>query len=94
MVVGILTVGLYFSQSGSLKGKRRILQSIKMRIKNKFNVAVAEVGEDRDLWQKGTLGIVAVSEDQPFVNAVLDQVTNTILSFPEAEMIHRELRFA
>ncbi len=95
MVVGILVVGLYIPQSGSLKGKRRVLQGIKMRIKNKFNVAVAEVGEDgeQDLWQRATLGITAVSNDQRFVNEVLDKVVNTIMNAPEVMVIHRELRF-
>ncbi len=93
MVVGILKVDLYVSQSGSLKEKRRVVQSVKRKIQNQFNVAIAEVGEHGDLWQRATLGIAAIANDVRFVNAVLDKVENTIAASPEIQIIHREMRF-
>ena len=54
--IGVCRVSLYLPGVQSLKGKRQIARSINARIRNQFNVAVAEV-EDQDLWQRLTLGI-------------------------------------
>ena len=51
MIVGLCTVELFIPDGHSLKDKRRVLQSVKTRVRDKFNVSVAEVGE-QDLWQK------------------------------------------
>jgi uncharacterized protein YlxP (DUF503 family) len=52
MIVGLLTLELYLFEAQSLKEKRIIIKSLKDRIKNKFNVSVAEV-DANDLWQRG-----------------------------------------
>jgi uncharacterized protein YlxP (DUF503 family) len=73
MVVGICTIELHLPESGSLKSKRHILKGIRDRIRNRFNVSLAEV-ENNDLWQRATLGVVAVANQRKFVNQVLSQV--------------------
>lgn len=73
MVVGICTVDIHFPESGSLKSKRQILKRIKDRIRNRFNVSLAEV-DNNDLWQRTTLGVAAVANQGKFVNQVLSQV--------------------
>jgi uncharacterized protein YlxP (DUF503 family) len=73
MVVGICTIELHLPESGSLKSKRQILKRIKDRIRNRFNVSLAEV-ENNDLWQRTTLGVAAVANQGKFVNQVLSQV--------------------
>jgi uncharacterized protein YlxP (DUF503 family) len=92
MVVGICVIELYIPQNGSLKGKRQILQSIKVKVKNKFNVAISEVGE-QDLWQKAVLGVTTVANDRNFVNEVMDKVVGAISSHPEVEVIRHQLEF-
>ncbi|MFQ5780095.1 MAG: DUF503 domain-containing protein [Nitrospiria bacterium] len=92
MIVGICTIELYIPHSRSLKGKRQVLKSMKDKIKNRFNVAVAEVG-DQDLWQKAVLGITTVANDKRFVNEVLDKVVDTISSHPQTEVIHYQIEF-
>ena len=59
MRVAVLRVELFIPYAQSLKDKRMVLRRIKDRLQ-KFNVAVAEI-EHQDLWQRGTLGIVAIS---------------------------------
>jgi uncharacterized protein YlxP (DUF503 family) len=76
MVVGTLKLSLYINNNHSLKEKRKIVKSIVARVRNKFNVSVAEVGSN-DKWQMIELGISAVGNDRRFVNSSLD----TILSF-------------
>jgi len=73
MVVGVCTVDIHFPESGSLKSKRQILKRIKDRIRNRFNVSLAEV-ENNDLWQRTTLGVAAVANQGKFVNQILSQV--------------------
>ncbi len=77
MNVGICKIRLRLPENQSLKGKRRVLKSITARLKNKFNVSVAEI-DDQDLWQLATLGICCVSNDQRFTNEVLSKVVDFI----------------
>ena len=60
-------------ENQSLKGKRRVISSICSRIRNKFNVSIAEVG-DNDAWQLATLGITCVSNNSRHADEVLDHV--------------------
>jgi uncharacterized protein YlxP (DUF503 family) len=68
---------LWLPESHSLKDKRQVVKSLKDRIRNHFNVSVAEVG-DQQLWQKAHLGVCTVSVDRRDANARLDQVANFV----------------
>ncbi|MCP4582979.1 MAG: DUF503 domain-containing protein [candidate division Zixibacteria bacterium] len=82
MIIGVVRFGLHLPGAGSLKDKRRILLSLKDRIKNKFNVSVAEL-EDNELWQKSVIGVAVISNDKKHANAVLTKTTNLVESHPE-----------
>ncbi|MGH7205860.1 MAG: DUF503 domain-containing protein [Nitrospiraceae bacterium] len=86
MVVGLCTVELYIPDGHSLKAKRQVLLSLKDRLRDKFNVSIAEVG-DQDLWQKAVLGIACVANEGAYVNQVLDQAINVIRSIPTIELV-------
>jgi uncharacterized protein YlxP (DUF503 family) len=90
MIVGVCTVELYLPEGHSLKSKRQILSSLKERLRGKFNVSVAEVG-DQDLWQKAILGIACVANESGYVNQVLDQVLNVIRSVPPIELVQSRI---
>jgi uncharacterized protein len=77
--VGICKVKLRLPDNLSLKGKRQVVKSLVARIKNKFNVSVAEV-ENNDLWQLATIGICFISNDQRFTNEVLSKVLELVLN--------------
>ena len=77
MNVGICRVELRLPENLSLKGKRQVLKSITSRVRNKFNVSVAEV-DDHDLWQLSTVGICCVSNDKRYTNEVLSKVVDFI----------------
>lgn len=79
MNVGVCTVNLRLPENMSLKGKRRVLKSITTRVRNKFNVAVAEV-DDEELWQLATLGICCVSNNGRHANEVLSKVVDFIIN--------------
>ena len=92
MIVGVCTVELFIANSQSLKDKRQVLHSMKDRLRDKFNLSVAEVDE-QELWQKAVLGIACVANESVHVNRVLEQALNLVKSIPSVEIVrtHREL---
>ncbi|MDZ7268284.1 MAG: DUF503 domain-containing protein [candidate division KSB1 bacterium] len=82
MFVGVCQIEIMLPESDSLKAKRFVLSSIKTKIQNKFNVSVAEVGNN-DLWQRGVLGLAMVTNEHKFI----DQTFNKIL-----ELLYQEDR--
>lgn len=90
MVVGICKVELHIPQTNSLKGKRRILKSLKDRIKHRFNVAVAEI-DNHDFYQRATLGIVSISNDRKYLDSILAKVMELIKGNLQIEIIDYEI---
>lgn len=86
MIVGVSTIEIYIPQSTSLKEKRKILNRIKSRIKNKFNVSISEVGYI-DKWQRALLGVSTVSNSTRMVDSVLSGVLREIGSDLRVEII-------
>jgi uncharacterized protein YlxP (DUF503 family) len=73
MVIGLLTLDLHFPGARSLKDKRQALRSLETRIRNKFNVSIAEV-EHQDLWQRARLAVVSVNTDHVHLESTLHSV--------------------
>lgn len=90
MVVGLCTVELFIPGSHSLKDKRQVIHGLKDRLRNKFNLSVAEV-DGQDLWQKAILGMACVSNESSYVNQVLEQAMNLIKSMPAVEVVRIQL---
>lgn len=85
MVIGVLRITLLLHDSHSLKDKRQVLKSIIEKVRNRFNMSVAETG-DNELWQRAEIGIAAVGNDRAFVNSALDKVLNFIEGMHLAEV--------
>ena len=77
MVVASLSVEFLVPGSASLKDKRHAVRSIRDKIRNKFNVSIAEV-DNQDLWQRGTLGVAVVATDGAMAREVLDKVRELV----------------
>jgi uncharacterized protein len=73
--IGVLTFELRLEHSHSLKDKRQVVKSLKDRLRARFNVAVAEVGE-QEMWQRAIVAAVTVSGDQKAAEEVLQRVEN------------------
>lgn len=71
--VGVCRIMVHLPDSASLKHKRQVSRSLSTRIRNAFNVAVAEV-EDHDLWQRLTLAVCCVSTDPAHANEMVSKV--------------------
>jgi len=77
--VGVITFELRLDESHSLKEKRHYVKSLKDRLRNRFNVSVAEI-DYQDLWQRGLVAVVTVSPDQPHAELVLQSVEREAIS--------------
>lgn len=77
MIVGVCSIGLLLAENHDLKGKRQVLKSVKDRVRNRFNVSIAEV-DDLDLWQRATLGVACVSNDRAVVERTLAHVASFV----------------
>ena len=77
MVVGVCTLELEIPASQSLKDKRRVVKSLTTRVRQAFNVSIAEV-DSLDAWQQATLGIVCVSSDANYARGMLEKVIDSI----------------
>lgn len=92
MVVGVLRLTLYIDESHSLKEKRSVLRKIKDRVRNEFNVSIAECGE-HDLWQKTQLGICQVGTDQAYIDGTLQAAVRFIENMHLAEVGEADVEF-
>lgn len=72
--------------SHSLKAKRGVVKSIKQKIRNKFNVAIAEVG-GLDRHNYAEIGISAVGGESRFVEEQINKAVNFIESDFRVEVI-------
>jgi uncharacterized protein YlxP (DUF503 family) len=71
--IGVLTLEIRVENSHSLKDKRHVVKSLKDRLRQKFNVSVAEI-DCQDLWQRSVVAAVAVASDHAYVERVLQAV--------------------
>lgn len=90
MLVGICRIELFVPDSSSLKSKRFVLNSIKTRIRNKFNVSVSEI-ESNDKWQRITLGISMVSNERKFIDMTIGEILKIIDGDGRIEIINHFL---
>ena len=72
-VIGILTVTLHLPESLSLKAKRQVVAGLLRRVRQRYQVAAAEVG-DRDRWQLAQLAVACVSTEGGHADAILARV--------------------
>ncbi len=90
MIVGICHLDVIIPENHSLKGKRHVIKKIIDRVRSRFNISIAEVG-DNELWQRSQLGISMVANDRRFVNSYLDKVVNFIEAMNIVDIVHSEL---
>ena len=90
MEVGVLQFTVRLRGCRSLKAKRRVVRSIKDRLRARHNVAVAEV-DDLDVWQIGTLGLTTCGNDSTRIVAELQKIVDQLRLHPEAELIDHQI---
>ena len=89
MVDGVLQIRLLIRDAQSLKDKRRIVKSLRDRIRNEFNVSASEV-DALDLHQTAVLGVALATNDRVFADQVLAKVVDYVRRSPGAELVDYE----
>ena len=92
MVIGLLTLDLHFPGARSLKDKRQALRSLEQRVRNKFNVSIAEV-EHQDLWQRARLAVVSVNTDHDHLESTLHSVVGEAEHAREIQLLDAQTEF-
>ncbi len=77
MFIGILRVEFTLHGNESLKDKRRVASSLKQKVRNKFNMAVAEVGNEDNMGLL-SLALVSVSNNQRHLQGRMDKCLNMV----------------
>ena len=92
MVVGIIKIRIYTPWVHSLKEKRMVVKSLSAKVRNKFNVSIAEV-EEQDIHQIIVLGIACIGGEAAHADSIMDHVINFIEGSTEGEVriIDREI---
>lgn len=90
MVVAILRIVLFIGSSNSLKDKRMVLHSLKMRLRNRFNIAISEI-DDHNKWQKATLAIVGVQKHKTYIDREFSKIINFVEDFNQVSIVDYEM---
>lgn len=73
MTIGLLEIDLLIPGARSLKDKRRVMRSLKERMRGRFNCSVAEV-EFQHLWGRARLAVCVVSDSSRHTNEQLNTI--------------------
>jgi len=95
MPIAYLTLELRIEGAHSLKDKRQVLRSVKDRLRNSFNISIAEI-EVTDLWQRATLGVVSISDSRDYLEGLMRNVENEAVKLANnagAEVVDSVLDF-
>ena|SRR5437773_10558878 len=77
MILGACRLELHLAENHSLKGKRQVVRSVSTRLRNRFNLAVAEV-EEQDVWQTAVLGLACVSNESRHAHVMLENAVSFV----------------
>ncbi len=92
MVVALLTIEIMVPNSSSLKEKRGVINRIKDRSRNKFNISVAEV-DYQDKWQRAKLAFAMVGSDAKNTEATMQKLFQMLDSDYGFEIINFNFEF-
>ena len=90
MVVGIGIITLRLHDCRSLKAKRKVVKSMIGRLRNSFNLSMAEVGSN-DIYQRAEIGFSLVGNDKALVNSKIDKIFNMADDLGLAEIVDTEM---
>ncbi|NLF25287.1 MAG: DUF503 domain-containing protein [Deltaproteobacteria bacterium] len=90
--IALLMLDLHIPEAASLKSKRKVITSLKERIRSKFNVSVAEIGE-LDKWQRTIFGIVTIGNDKKFVDSSINSVLNFVSTVGNVQIFDSKIEF-
>jgi uncharacterized protein YlxP (DUF503 family) len=73
MPIATLTLELAIEHAQSVKDRRQVVRSLKDKLRHGFNISIAEL-DDALLWNRATLGVVAISNSMQYLSGQLREV--------------------
>lgn len=92
MVIGVLSVEYQLHGNDSLKGKRSVANSLKQKVRNKFNVSIAEVGSENSLTRL-SLNVVSVSNSERHLQSRLTKCLSMMEAVCPEDMTFSDMEF-
>jgi hypothetical protein len=78
VTIGLLTFEIHLPQSRSLKDKRQVLRSVKERLRARHNVAVSELEDTADVWQRASLAVVSVASRRDVLENLFEAIVREV----------------
>jgi len=91
MIVGVCEIRLRLPGVHSLKEKRSVLRPLVSRLRQRYNVSVAEVGE-QDKWQVAELAIACVGSDAKNTRRLLEQICELVINNGSVEVLEASVQ--
>ncbi|MEN8152501.1 MAG: DUF503 domain-containing protein [Acidobacteriota bacterium] len=92
MITGIMKIEMFSRDTHSLKEKRRIVLSIKEKLKNRYNISIIESGF-QNTWKKIEISVAMVSNSRSYIQKIFDQIEEFIFSNYPVEIIKADIEF-
>ncbi len=92
MILGLLRVEYRLHGNSSLKDKRRVANSLKQKVRNTFNVSIAEAGSEDDM-DRLALAVVSVSNDGKHLQSRLTKCLSMMEAVCHEEMVYSDMEF-
>ncbi len=89
--VGVCSLDIHIQNCHSLKEKRRVISSLKEKLKNRFNIAMCEFG-DQDLWQRSQIALVTCSNEMNKIERIINSSIEHISHIPLVTVLNSEFR--
>ena len=78
MTIGLLTFEIHLPQSRSLKDKRQVLRSVKERLRARHNVAVSELEDDANVWQRASVAVVSIASRRDPLDVLFETIVREV----------------
>ncbi|HSV31600.1 MAG TPA: DUF503 domain-containing protein [Atribacteraceae bacterium] len=75
MRAGVSRIEILISRSFSLKDRRRVMNSVKHRLRNRFNISIIETSSS-NTWNQGIFGIALAGEDERGIRSVVEKIVS------------------
>lgn len=87
MSIAFLLLELRIPYSHTLKEKRSSIMSLFSKIRKDFNIAVTELEDSQNLWQRANIGVVSINTSASELNSTLNHIVDYVQNFPSVELI-------
>ena len=93
MTIGIYTFEIHLPDARSLKQRRQVVRRLKDRLRSRHNVAVGEIAEHADLWQRAAMIVVSVASRREALEKLFESVYREAESHVPGQVIETGSEF-